>query len=368
VIKANFVALGDVADVNWGDTSVTKASYVQTGYPAFSATGCDGFLPYADHDRDAIVLSAIGARCGKTWFTRGKWSCIKNTIRFWSTSEAVDNRYLYWATGDENIWPKRGAAQPFITIGDARRLKIPLPPFSEQRRIASILDQADALRGSRRETLAQLDSLTQSIFIEMFGDPIVNPKGWKIKSLGEVSDFYAGNSLPEGDAFTGQQGGYLLMRVSDMNLPGNEKTIGKCQYWSAVGGARSATCPAGSIIIPKRGGAIGTNKKRLTRQPTVLDPNLMAISPKPTMVQEAYLYQWFLGFDLSSISSGSSVPQLNKQDLAPLKIQVPDISLQKKFAARMDSLKALKNTTINSLTEFDALFASLKHRAFRGEL
>ena len=78
--KLQYSKLGEIADVNWGDTSVTKASYVPNGYPAYSATGCDGFLPYADFDREAIVLSAIGARAGKTWFVDGKWSCIKNTI------------------------------------------------------------------------------------------------------------------------------------------------------------------------------------------------------------------------------------------------------------------------------------------------
>jgi type I restriction enzyme S subunit len=116
--------LGSVADVNWGDTSVTKACYVDRGYLAFSATGPDGFLPYADFNREGIVVSAIGARCGKTWFANGQWSCIKNTIRFWSEDEKVlENRYLYWLTSEQRFWPRRGAAQPFITIGDARKIK-----------------------------------------------------------------------------------------------------------------------------------------------------------------------------------------------------------------------------------------------------
>ena len=84
------VRLGEIADVNWGDTSVTKSSYVDQGYPAYSATGADGFLPYADYDRQGIILSAIGARCGKIWFAEGKWSCIKNTIRYWSTDDRLD--------------------------------------------------------------------------------------------------------------------------------------------------------------------------------------------------------------------------------------------------------------------------------------
>ena len=62
--------LGDVADVLWGDTSTTKASYTPTGFPAYSASGRDGFLPHADFERTGVVISAIGAECGKTWLAR----------------------------------------------------------------------------------------------------------------------------------------------------------------------------------------------------------------------------------------------------------------------------------------------------------
>ena len=73
--------LSDIADIGWGDLSVTKKSYVEDGFTAFSATGADGLLPHYDFDEDGIVVSAIGANCGKIWRAYGKWSCIKNTMR-----------------------------------------------------------------------------------------------------------------------------------------------------------------------------------------------------------------------------------------------------------------------------------------------
>ena len=255
-----------------------------------------------------------------------------------------------------------------ITQDNIRTAPIHLPALPEQRRIAAILDQADTLRAKRREALAQLDSLMHSIFIEMFGDPIQNTMRWQVKSLESVADFFAGNSLPAGVPFEQQQGGHFLMKVSDMNLPDNEQFINRCQLWAAAGGARSATCPTGSVVIPKRGGAISTNKKRITTRPTVLDPNLMAIAPRHSLLNLSYLYQWFMRFDLASISSGSSVPQLNKQDLAPLKIQVPPLALQQAFATRIQAVESLKVTHLAALAESDALFASLQHRAFAGQL
>jgi type I restriction enzyme S subunit len=112
--------LGEISDLRWGDTTKTKSAYVNEGYPAYSASGMDGCLDYYDFDRTGIVLSAIGAHCGQTWLAYGKWSCIKNTIRFWSADPSVSNEYLYLATASKEFWPRRGAAQPFISQGDAR--------------------------------------------------------------------------------------------------------------------------------------------------------------------------------------------------------------------------------------------------------
>ncbi|GAB4324726.1 MAG: hypothetical protein Kow0074_17940 [Candidatus Zixiibacteriota bacterium] len=119
--------LGDVADVNWGDTNVTKNSYVEDGFIAYSAKGPDGFLPYHDYDRTGVVLSAIGANSGYTWLALGKWSCIKNTIRFWSTDETLSTEYLFHATHGNHHWPLRGSAQPFISQGDARKVRVLKP-------------------------------------------------------------------------------------------------------------------------------------------------------------------------------------------------------------------------------------------------
>lgn len=149
------VTLGEVADLQWGDTSVTKKSYVLTGgkYPAYSASGQDGFLPYFDYDRTGVILSAIGANAGKTWLATGKWSCIKNTIRFFSKDESVaDTRYLYWATQSHATFPLRGSAQPFISQGDAREVAISLPPIPEQRAIAATLGALDdKIESNRRQ-------------------------------------------------------------------------------------------------------------------------------------------------------------------------------------------------------------------------
>ena len=215
--------LGDITDLNWGDTKTTKKSYTPGGFPTYSATGQDGFLPYHDFDRTGVVLSAIGANCGRTWLARGKWSCIKNTIRFWSTSTEADTEYLYWLTRDPAYWPKRGSAQPFISQGDARAIRVSLPPIREQEAVARLLSALDAKIDLNWQTNETLEAMARAIFKDWFVDfgptrakvegraPYLaaelwdlfpdtlddedKPVGWDRKPLDEIADFLNGLAL-----------------------------------------------------------------------------------------------------------------------------------------------------------------------------
>ncbi len=159
--------LGEIADISWGDTSTTKSSYVTDGYSAYSASGLDGRLDHYDFDRTGIVLSAIGAQCGRTWLARGRWSCIKNTIRFWSKDDSIGTEYLFIATEGQGFWPRRGAAQPFISKGDAERIELVRPDRTTMKlftnsaataleQVATLQAQMENLRRTRDLLLPRL--------------------------------------------------------------------------------------------------------------------------------------------------------------------------------------------------------------------
>jgi type I restriction enzyme S subunit len=151
--------LGELADISWGDTSTTKASYVEEGYAAYSASGLDGKLNHYDYDQTGIVLSAIGAQCGKTWLARGKWSCIKNTIRFWSKDDSASTEFLFISTAGQNFWPRRGAAQPFISQGDAERIDLLTPDVATMKRFTVFA--ADSLE-QKAMLQAQIENLRKT--------------------------------------------------------------------------------------------------------------------------------------------------------------------------------------------------------------
>jgi restriction endonuclease S subunit len=121
----NKVFLEDIFDINWGDTNITKKSYVEHGYKAFSAKGQDGFLKKYDFDERGIVLSAIGADCGKCFFATEKWSAIKNTITLIPKNNKFNHlELIYEILNDKNFWTINGGAQPFISLASAKKSKI----------------------------------------------------------------------------------------------------------------------------------------------------------------------------------------------------------------------------------------------------
>jgi type I restriction enzyme S subunit len=367
-----YAELGTIADVNWGDTSVTKASYVEQGYPAYSATGKDGFLPYFDFERDGIVLSAIGARCGKTWFATGRWSVIKNTIRFWSESKELDNRYLYWLTADPEFWPKRGAAQPFITIGDARKLRIPLPPLDEQKNIAAVLDQADSMRHQRQRALDRINHLGQAIFNEMFGDFTTNSLGWNSVKLGDICDVgsskrvFVEEFVERGVPFyRGTEVGKLA--AGETVIP--DLFISSDHYAKLV--HHSGKPAVGDLLLPSI-----CHDGRIWRvendEPFYFkDGRVLWIKRNDAAIDSEYLRNYLRNAFLRnyhSIASGTTFAELKIVNLKGLSIFSPPMELQREFSMRIRAVEALRNRVVQALSACSSLFTSLQARAFRGEL
>lgn len=173
----------------------------------------------------------------------------------------------------------------------------------------------------------------KSRFIEMFGDCTVHV------SLGEVCLFKSGKTLPKEKEMP--SGDYLYAKVGDLNLPGNERTIRFSRSYVDAATAKRCLIPKGAVVFPKRGGAIGTNKKRITGEDCCLDLNLMSVIPGEKIHTE-YLLAWFEQMDLADIANGSTVPQINNKDLNPLTIALPKMELQQEFADFVSQVDKLR--------------------------
>jgi len=194
-----------------------------------------------------------------------------------------------------------------------------------------------------------------------------------IEKLEDVTEIKGGGSLPK------KSGGVdlgndcvLLVKVGDMNAPGNERIIHVSRAYLPASKAIKKVIFPGAVIFPKRGGAIATNKKRILGRPAMIDPNLMAVIAKPERVRAEYLYYWTQTLDLTNISNGGVIPQLNRKDLAPLEIPVPGLDEQKLVLNELEQAEAscfeLRTTFEESHQERQALRESILHKAFSGEL
>lgn len=253
-----------------------------------------------------------------------------------------------------------GSAQSVINTGVLKTWKIPVLPIEEQRRIASILDKADALRVKRREALAELDVLTQSIFIDMFGTPATNPKGWAYKSLFDLGKVVTGGTPPS--AKPGMFDGPIPF-VTPGDLESDEPVK---RSLTAEGAEESRTVRAGATLVC----CIGTiGKMDIARVRSAFNQQINAIEWSGE-VDDLYghaVLQFFRP-TIKSWGASTTVPILKKSSFEKIEIPVPPPPLQREFADRVKAVEKLRVAHKTSLAELDELFASLQNRAFIGEL
>ncbi len=258
--------------------------------------------------------------------------------------------------------------QASVSIGNLKTIQVTVPAIPEQRRIAEVLDRADALRAKRRAAVAELDTLTQAIFLDLFGDPVRLGR-WETKLLKDVARVSSGAGFPL--EYQGQEEGqYPFFKVSDMNVSANQVSMVKHQH--AISEQvrrklRAEAFPAGSIVFPKIGAAIATNKKRRIVRPSCIDNNVMAVVPGEAL-DSTYLFSLLKLKNLSDFAQRGNPPSMRKTDVESWLIPVPEMPLQLDFAQKAEAVNRLKASHDASLGALDALFDSLQHRAFRGEL
>jgi len=154
--KYPIVELKDVCVVDWGNTELTKKSYIENGeYLGVSAAGCDGRMKHFEHEVGTVVLSAIGANCGRVFYPNEKFTAIKNTITFTPDRKKLYLKFLFYILKD-NTFPKRGGGQPFMTKGDVKKYKIPLPPIEVQK---EIVEQIEVKQKAIEAAKAVIDNL-----------------------------------------------------------------------------------------------------------------------------------------------------------------------------------------------------------------
>jgi type I restriction enzyme S subunit len=266
----------------------------------------------------------------------------------------------------------RGVGSTFINISseELANFEVPALPLAEQQRIAEVLDRAEALRAKRRAALAQLDTLTRALFLDLFGDPIHNPNGFPVRPMIDLVDPHRpisyGILMPGPD----QDEGVKYVRVVDMKAGGIELSGIRKTSETISNAFRRSLLKPGDLLMSIRGhvGRFAVVPPELDGANITQDTARLAVQGASSIfVRECLRTEGFQRWMVKH-TKGVAVRGINLADVKLMPIILPPREEQNSFARRVAAVEKLKTAHRASLAELDALFAALQHRAFRGEL
>ena len=289
--------------------------------------------------------------------------------------ENLDPRYLFWYLYsnhlNQNTRKYQNKTTGIINLQLERYIKelqIPLPPLPIQKRIAEILDAADALKRKDQELLKKYDELAQAIFIDMFGDPVKNEKGWEVKYLDEVS-----NKITDGEHGTVERLAegkpYLMARnirdgfidfteIDYISEKDHNKIFKRCNPQN------------GDLLLVCVGATIGRVCLMNSDEKYSLARSVALIKPNRNQVSSLFLFALFktdfMQRQIKAANNSSAQAGLYTGRIKELKIYLPPIELQNAFAKRIEKL--LNQVKIVDVKKTENLFNSLIQKAFKGEL
>jgi type I restriction enzyme S subunit len=349
-----------VASADTAEYKLVRRNQLVVGFPID-----EGVLSFQDLYDEAIVSPAYD-----TWSLRGDFEVEPAYLeRFLRSPRAL----AFYRVKLRGTTARRRNLPDDIFL----RLAVPLPPLPEQRRIADILDQADALRAKRRAAPAQLDTLAQSIFLDMFGDAGENPKAWPVRQVSEyVAEFQGGKSLEsESDENAVTRNRVLkVSAVTGMTFLAHECKPVPDSYDPPV----DHFVRPGDLLFSR------ANTTELVGAVAYVDstpPNLLLpdklwrfVWRQPAMVEALFIWALFqtptLRREISRRATGTSgsMKNISQEKVLGISTICPPIPLQKEFANRLAAVEKVRIGYRASNEEIDALFISLQDRAFRGEL
>ena len=328
--------------------------------------------------RDTVVFakSGMSATKGHVYRLRNEAYVVNHLAAIVPTQRVVPEFLEHSLRVFSPVRLIQDAAYPSVRLSDVATMKIPLPPLAEQRRIAEVLDRAEALRAKRRAALAQLDSLTQSLFLDLFGDPTPQIQRFPIQPLETIlqQPLQNGAYYPK-ESYT-EVGGVEMVHMSDAFydvVPRGKLKRVICSKPDLEKYALSEF----DILIARRSLTIeGAAKPCLipkSSEPLIFESSFIRVTPHPDKITALYLFH-YLGNErvkqkcVQPYITQSTISGINQSNLERVPVIVPPLPLQREFARRVTAVEALKTAQRASLAELDALFATLQHRAFRGEL
>ena len=290
-------------------------------------------------------------------------------------SKKVCDRYLYyWVRSpyfvQDMIRRSTGASYPAVSDSIVKAYNIPLPPLEEQKRIAAILDKADAIRRKRQEAIRLTEELLRSTFLDMFGDPVINPKGWKIEKLKNITTKIT-DGVHQKPKYTNN--GIPFISVKDITT-GTLK-FEDCKFISEEDHKKyfkRCNPEFGDILYTKVGATYGRPALVNIYDEFSLYVSVCLIKPIKEIVRPHFLKEAMatpaIKRQADRSIKGIGVPDLHLNMIKEFLLPVPNLKIQDEYLEKAKKIHRLQSVTELHSIEAENLFNSLLQKAFRGEL
>lgn len=337
-------------------------------YPAFSATGQDVWLPDYKFEGSGIVVSAVGAHCGKSFKAEGKWNVVANTHALMVNEEIATRDYCWYILNNEEWWIRAGAGQPFVKLKDSLIREHDFPPICEQNKITYILDCVSTLIDARKQQVLKLDELVKSRFIELFGDPVLNPMGWQVSELSNYITFLTSGSRGWAKYFS-NDGEYF---ITIKNVKNCRITLDDVQHIIPPDNAEAkrTRVQEGDLLISITAdlGRTGVVSKEIAAYGGYINQHLTCIRLDQSKIRPLYA-AYFLESDagknqFQAKNQNGVKAGLNFNAINSLKLLVPPVEVQDAFISFVEQTDKLKFEVKEALEKLETLKKSLMQQYF----
>jgi restriction endonuclease S subunit len=352
------VTLKQICYVDWGNTKLTKSSYVSSGpFLAVSAAGADGLIGHYEHEANVPVLSAIGAQCGRMFYPGARFTAIKNTITLTPKENMADGKFLYYLFTHVEL-PQRGAGQPFISKGDIEAFKVSIPEsLEEQREIAENLDNVFTEVALLEENLGlrveKANQLLQSILNSEY-----SLTGIHLEPLESLVDILDNQRIPINAT-------ERLVRVGDVpyyGATGQVGTIDKALFDETL------------ILLGEDGVPFFDPTKHKAYEisgPSWVNNHAHVLRAKSEKVIQRYLLHFLNIFNYSGYVNGATRLKLTQGDMKRIPVPLPSLEKQGVIVEKIDEafggIELLKEQIEMEKDHAAALRQSLLSSAFSQE-
>lgn len=335
-------------------------------YPTFSASGQDVWLPNYRFNQKGIVVSAVGARCGKAFKADGKWNICANTHALSVDESIADRDYCWYLLNNEEWWIKGGTAQPFVKVKESLKREFEFPSLSEQRAIVRQLDTITRIIDLKSAEFSALDTLVKSRFVEMFGDE-TNPKRWPVVAIETIAESTVGVVIKPAQYYTDAEHGVRTFR--SLNIGPMCIKDASWVYFSQEGHAKNAKSQLQeNDLLIVRSGAPGTACVIPAKYAGSNAIDVIIARPNTAKVNPHYLCM-FTNMphgkrQIEGGIGGAAQQHFNVGKYNRLQLFLPPLALQNQFAAFVSQVEHAQASIRASLAKTQTLFDSLMQEYF----